>query len=145
MRRIWPGSFPWCRPFLASELLSRAFEYLDLHIENLRLTYSSPLYGGVLAKPQERWPLIFQGEFWATYPYFLPSLVSGCVTLSIFLICVTSMKEVRHLRVCVELARNHAIFSRCHRKRTKLANRKVPQSKMPQEIHGQTTHIPFRC
>ena len=143
MRRIWPRPFPWCRPFFASELPSRAFECLDLRIKFLRLTYSSPLYGGALVKPQERWPLIFQGEFWATYPYFLPSLVSGCITLSTFLICAIFMKEVRHLRVCFELARNHAIFSRCHRKRAKLAE--VPQSKMPQIIHGQATHIPFQC
>ncbi|KAF8442384.1 hypothetical protein L210DRAFT_3644499 [Boletus edulis BED1] len=38
----------------------------------------APLYGGALEKPQERWPHVFQGEFWATYSYFLPSLVSGC-------------------------------------------------------------------
>ncbi|KAH0833279.1 MFS general substrate transporter [Lanmaoa asiatica] len=53
----------------------------------------APLYGGTLAKPQEQWPHVFRGEFWATYPYFLPCLVSGCFTLLTFLVCVTLMKE----------------------------------------------------
>ncbi|KAF8135016.1 MFS general substrate transporter [Boletus edulis] len=53
----------------------------------------APLYGGALIKPQEQWPHVFQGEFWATYPYFLPSLVSGCCILLAFLVCVMSMKE----------------------------------------------------
>ncbi|KAG8213043.1 MFS general substrate transporter [Butyriboletus roseoflavus] len=53
----------------------------------------APLYGGALAKPQERWPNIFPGEFWATYPYFLPCLVSGCFTLFTFVVCATFMKE----------------------------------------------------
>ena len=63
----------------------------------LKLTLPfSPLYGGALVKPQERWPDIFRSEFWATYPYFLPSLVSGCFTLAIFLVCAIFLKEVRH-------------------------------------------------
>jgi MFS family permease len=53
----------------------------------------APLYGGALTKPQERWPHIFQGKFWAAYPYFLPSLVSGCSTLLTFLVCTIFMKE----------------------------------------------------
>jgi MFS family permease len=53
----------------------------------------APLYGGTLAKPQERWPRIFQSKFWATYPYFLPSLISGCCTLLTFLVCTIFMKE----------------------------------------------------
>ncbi|KAI9570507.1 hypothetical protein HD554DRAFT_2170112 [Boletus coccyginus] len=35
-------------------------------------TTIASLYGGALAKPQERWPRIFGGEFWTMYPYFLP-------------------------------------------------------------------------
>jgi len=53
----------------------------------------APLYGGALSKPQERWPHIFRAEFWATYPYFLPSLISGCFTLFAFTICAIFMKE----------------------------------------------------
>ncbi|KAF8553971.1 MFS transporter [Imleria badia] len=53
----------------------------------------APLYGGALAKPQERWPHIFPGEFWKMYPYFLPSFTSGCFTLLAFSVCATFMKE----------------------------------------------------
>ncbi|KAF8442388.1 major facilitator superfamily domain-containing protein [Boletus edulis BED1] len=53
----------------------------------------APLFGGALAKPQDRWPDVFQGEFWATYPYFLPSLVAGCFTLLTFFICAIFLKE----------------------------------------------------
>ncbi|KAN0092806.1 Drug:H+ antiporter-1 family protein [Tylopilus felleus] len=50
-------------------------------------------YGGQLAKPQERWPRVFRGEFWATYPYFLPSFITGCLILSAFSICAVFLKE----------------------------------------------------
>ncbi|KAF8553972.1 MFS general substrate transporter [Imleria badia] len=53
----------------------------------------APLYGGTLVKPQERWPHIFRGEFWAAYPYFLPSLISGCITLLTFSVCAAFLKE----------------------------------------------------
>ncbi|KAG6373436.1 major facilitator superfamily domain-containing protein [Boletus reticuloceps] len=53
----------------------------------------APLYGGALVKPQDRWPDIFQSEFWTTYPYFLPSLVSGCFTLLTLLVCAIFLKE----------------------------------------------------
>lgn len=68
---------------------------LGILTEFPRLTsLCSPLYGGALAKPQEHWPHIFPGEFWATYPYFLPCLVSGCFTLFTFLVCAIFLKEV---------------------------------------------------
>ncbi|KAG9315284.1 MFS general substrate transporter [Chiua virens] len=53
----------------------------------------APLYGGTLVKPQERWPHIFEDDFWAKYPYFLPSLVSGCFTLLVSVVCAIFMKE----------------------------------------------------
>ncbi|KAF8842090.1 MFS general substrate transporter [Paxillus ammoniavirescens] len=51
------------------------------------------LYGGALAKPQDRWPELFSGEFWANYPYFLPCAISGSFALLSFLVCVIFMKE----------------------------------------------------
>ncbi|KAF9223446.1 MFS general substrate transporter [Gyrodon lividus] len=53
----------------------------------------APLYGGALAKPQDRWPELFSGDFWAKYPYFLPCAVSGSFTLFAFFICVIFVKE----------------------------------------------------
>ncbi|KAH9054502.1 MFS general substrate transporter [Lactarius vividus] len=36
-----------------------------------------PLIGGVLSRPQDRWPNVFSHSFWADYPYFLPCLVAA--------------------------------------------------------------------
>ena len=57
--------------------------------------FLSPLVGGTLSRPQDRWPHVFSHPFWAKYPYFLPCLVvalhccMSCVVVAIFL------KEVR--------------------------------------------------
>ncbi|KAH9039485.1 MFS general substrate transporter [Lactarius deliciosus] len=45
-----------------------------------------PLVGGVLSRPQDRWPHVFSHPFWADYPYFLPCLVAAifvCLSLVI--------------------------------------------------------------
>ncbi|KAI9443963.1 MFS general substrate transporter [Lactarius indigo] len=50
-----------------------------------------PLIGGVLSRPQDRWPHIFSHPFWADYPYFLPCLVAAtftcfsCVIMALYL------------------------------------------------------------
>ncbi|KIJ14300.1 Drug:H+ antiporter-1 family protein [Paxillus involutus ATCC 200175] len=53
----------------------------------------APLYGGALAKPQDQWPELFSGDFWANYPYFLPCAVSGSFTLFSFFVCMILLKE----------------------------------------------------
>ena len=55
-----------------------------------------PLYGGVLAKPHDRWPELFSGTFWQDYPYFLPCLVSVSFTAIAFLAAALFLKEVRN-------------------------------------------------
>ncbi|KAH9027362.1 MFS general substrate transporter [Lactarius hengduanensis] len=48
--------------------------------------FLSPLIGGVLSRPQDRWPHVFSHSFWADYPYFLPCLVAAifvCLSLVI--------------------------------------------------------------
>jgi hypothetical protein len=140
----------------ASHFLHRGYHRVRLGIliivlnGFLRVTLlCSPLYGGTLAKPQERWPHIFQSKFWATYPYFLPSLVSGCFTLFTFLICTIFMREVRHRHASSSnwLLRNYALltFSRCHRKRAKSLDQRALQSKILQITHLRTTHNLPRC
>jgi len=45
-----------------------------------------PFFGGVLSRPQDRWPSVFSNPFWNKFPYFLPCLVSAaiaCVSLVI--------------------------------------------------------------
>ncbi|KAF8267246.1 MFS general substrate transporter [Lactarius quietus] len=39
-----------------------------------------PMIGGVLSRPQDRWPQTFSHPFWADYPYFLPCLVAASFT-----------------------------------------------------------------
>ncbi|KAG2051001.1 MFS general substrate transporter [Suillus hirtellus] len=37
------------------------------------------LMGGTLARPQDHWPNLFAGQFWAKYPYFLPCAVAASI------------------------------------------------------------------
>ncbi|KAN0135048.1 Major facilitator superfamily domain containing protein [Lactarius tabidus] len=44
-----------------------------------------PFIGGMLSRPQDRWPLVFSHSFWAEYPYFLPCFavaMCGCTSLT---------------------------------------------------------------
>ncbi|KAG1767177.1 MFS general substrate transporter [Suillus placidus] len=42
--------------------------------------------GGTLARPQDRWPNLFAGQFWAKYPYFLPCAVAASVVFVSFML-----------------------------------------------------------
>ena len=55
---------------------------------------SSPLVGGILSRPQDRWPNIFSHHFWADFPYFLPCLVAATFTCLSFIIGVFFLEEV---------------------------------------------------
>jgi hypothetical protein len=54
----------------------------------------SPLVGGILSRPQDRWPNIFSHPFWAEFPYFLPCLVAATSTCISFIIGVFYLEEV---------------------------------------------------
>ncbi|KAN0136079.1 major facilitator superfamily [Lactarius tabidus] len=44
-----------------------------------------PFIGGMLSRPQDRWPRVFSHSFWAEYPYFLAcfaAAVCGCASLT---------------------------------------------------------------
>ncbi|KAG1860689.1 major facilitator superfamily domain-containing protein [Suillus subalutaceus] len=41
--------------------------------------------GGALARPQDRWPNLFAGQFWAKYPYFLPCAIAASVVFISFM------------------------------------------------------------
>ncbi|KAI9443968.1 MFS general substrate transporter [Lactarius indigo] len=48
-----------------------------------------PFIGGMLSRPQDRWPGVFSHPFWAEYPYFLPCFVAAtccCASLTVNLI-----------------------------------------------------------
>ena len=64
----------------------------------LSISYSlrslSPLIGGVLSRPQDRWPHMFSHRLWADYPYFLPCLVAAAFTFFSFVITALYLEEV---------------------------------------------------
>ncbi len=55
-----------------------------------------PLIGGILSRPQDRWPNVFSHPFWAEYPYFLPCVGTATYTLLSFILTALFLKEVRH-------------------------------------------------
>ncbi|KAG1852064.1 MFS general substrate transporter, partial [Suillus tomentosus] len=42
-------------------------------------SFIGPLIGGTLARPQDRWPVLFANGFWEKFPYFLPCAVAACL------------------------------------------------------------------
>ncbi|EIW83691.1 MFS general substrate transporter [Coniophora puteana RWD-64-598 SS2] len=52
-----------------------------------------PIVGGSLARPQDQWPHIFAGKFWADYPYFLPCAISSGFAMIVFVLIVFFLKE----------------------------------------------------
>ncbi|KAF8267045.1 major facilitator superfamily domain-containing protein [Lactarius quietus] len=53
-----------------------------------------PFIGGVLSRPQDRWPNLFSHPFWGEYPYFLPCLVTAAYALLSFSLAAIFLKEV---------------------------------------------------
>jgi hypothetical protein len=54
----------------------------------------SPLIGGILSRPQDRWPHLFSHHFWADYPYFLPCLVAAFFTCLSLVVNALYLEEV---------------------------------------------------
>ncbi|KAI9452892.1 MFS general substrate transporter [Lactarius psammicola] len=52
-----------------------------------------PFIGGVLSRPQDRWPNVFSHPFWREYPYFLPCLVTAAYALLSFSLTAIFLKE----------------------------------------------------
>jgi len=52
-----------------------------------------PFIGGVLSRPQDRWPNLFSHPFWGTYPYFLPCLATAAYGIVLFSVAVIFLKE----------------------------------------------------
>ena len=56
-----------------------------------------PFIGGVLSRPQDRWPNLFSHPFWSEFPYFLPCLAISAYALVSFSLTATFLKEVGSL------------------------------------------------
>ncbi|KAH9054526.1 MFS general substrate transporter [Lactarius vividus] len=52
-----------------------------------------PFIGGVLSRPQDRWPNVFSHPFWGEYPYFLPCLATAAYALLSFSLAAIFLKE----------------------------------------------------
>ncbi|KAH8993668.1 major facilitator superfamily domain-containing protein, partial [Lactarius deliciosus] len=52
-----------------------------------------PFIGGVLSRPQDRWPNVFSHPFWGEYPYFLPCLATAAYALLSFTLAAIFLKE----------------------------------------------------
>jgi hypothetical protein len=57
----------------------------------------SPLIGGILSRPHDRWPKLFSHPFWVKYPYFLPCLAVSAFACLPFTITAMYLKEVSSL------------------------------------------------
>ncbi|KAH8979284.1 MFS general substrate transporter [Lactarius akahatsu] len=62
-----------------------------------------PLIGGILSRPQDRWPHIFSHPFWADYPYFLPCLVAAAFACLSLVITRLYLEETLNSRPSEEL------------------------------------------
>ncbi|KAH9005476.1 MFS general substrate transporter [Lactarius hatsudake] len=64
-----------------------------------------PFIGGMLSRPQDRWPGVFSHSFWAEYPYFLPCSVAAACGCASFAANVIYLKETMN---CGPLTEPHA-------------------------------------
>ncbi|KAI9452893.1 MFS general substrate transporter [Lactarius psammicola] len=52
-----------------------------------------PFIGGVLSRPQDRWPDVLSHPFWGEHPYFLPCLATAAYALLSFALAAIFLKE----------------------------------------------------
>ncbi|KAJ6468336.1 major facilitator superfamily domain-containing protein [Mycena sanguinolenta] len=57
-----------------------------------------PFIGGTLSTPQDRFPALFPGKFWAEFPYFLPCMVVGGFVFISFIAVLLFFKETAPTR-----------------------------------------------
>jgi hypothetical protein len=69
-------------------LVYRFFHYSFVNIQTPR-----PFIGGVLSRPQDRWPSLFSHPFWGEYPYFLPCLATSAYAFLSFSLAAIFLKE----------------------------------------------------
>ena len=65
----------------------------------LKPFFLRPLMGGVLSRPQDRWPNAFSHPFWGEFPYFLPCLGTAAYATLSFILTAFFLKEVSRYRL----------------------------------------------
>ena len=68
-----------------------------------------PIAGGSLARPQDQWPHIFTGKFWADYPYFLPCAIASGFAMVVFVLILLFLKETVKTQSIAEKRRSWLI------------------------------------
>jgi hypothetical protein len=59
---------------------------------------SSPIIGGVLSHPADRFPKLFgDSAFLRAYPYFLPCAVPATFSIIVWLVTLFFLREVHHI------------------------------------------------
>lgn len=67
-----------------------------VHVLSIDPDLGSPVVGGTLSNPAQRWPKTFgKSTFWIKYPYFLPCFVTALFSISAFLSTLVGLREVR--------------------------------------------------
>ncbi|KAF8875931.1 major facilitator superfamily transporter [Infundibulicybe gibba] len=89
-----------------------------------------PLIGGTFARPRERFPQIFGGQFWREYPYFLPCLVISSFVCASFIISLLFLKETVPKRI------------RDHRRSPVASGDATPVDALP--VHSRNEPLPVR-
>ncbi|KAM5544548.1 hypothetical protein V8D89_001446 [Ganoderma adspersum] len=70
---------------------ARGFAYLPM-IWSLGSTIG-PVIGGVFSRPADHWRAFQHEAFWSTYPYFLPCIITACISTSAFVFALIGLKE----------------------------------------------------
>ena len=89
----WPRDRVGCPTFGSFSLLM------------FRVSFVSPLVGGTLSRPQDRWPHLFSHAFWAKYPYFLPCVVVAAYCCVCFVTVAVFLEEVRPSPIALDNGR----------------------------------------
>lgn len=96
---------------------------------SLNNRFFSPLIGGSLSRPHERFPKYFSGAFWKEYPYFLPCLVASGYVLCAFVVTLFLFKEVCSLHLEKSEAHTY-IYRPCPGANQKPKDEKLKAQKM---------------
>lgn len=128
---------------------------LKRHSDGIHLIeWCSPLIGGSLSRPAERYPDLFgKIEFLKTYPYFLPCAVSGAYALMAWCVALVLLKEVKTNFVRIHFFllihnQSHSVPTLISRLKACLSHdrdhKRATLSSAGKKAHSQSTGEPHR-
>lgn len=123
--------------------MARAFSFIPL-IWFVGSTIS-PVMGGYLSHPAERFPNVFGNPFWINNPYFLPCLVAAIFAFGSAMLATIILEEThpslrrRHSRRTDSMSSEMTLFSE-EQGETLLSKEEAPQGSPPVSIRDLLTH-----